>query len=116
MEIFIQTKKSYEELASQIRDILNVKNTNVSPEIHIQERYGLNIGGGEYFVFEGLGLQVYLIQNQGEVLIEEREEWPFYLYVEEEDAADEFLNTMTSHLSKLLSTAGIQNELDDWGH
>ena len=48
-----------------------------------QLREGLNLGGGEYYKFEHSGAEVLLVRNDedhAEVFIEERKEFPFYLY------------------------------------
>ena len=123
LRVFIRTKKEYGELAQQIRGILNVRDTNLTESIKSQERYGLNVGGGEYFVFEGMGFCVYLIRNEGiDVGIEEKADWPYYVYADDENrqwsretqaAHEVYIDTFLRQLSQLFEVAEIENEAFD---
>ena len=62
------------------------------------ERYGINIGGGAYIVFQKGSIEIALVGNRGEVLVEEKADFKYYLWVI--TGKDEELATFRTALSK----------------
>ncbi len=71
--------------------------------------------GGTYYLFEVLGLELLLIQNAGEAQIPERSTWPFYIVVNGQDADEDLLVGVSTHLAQVLRKEGLQAEADDLG-
>ena len=63
------------------------------------ERYGLNIGGGAYIVFQKDGVEIALVENRGEVLVEEKADFQYYLWAVA--GKDEELTAIRTALSKV---------------
>lgn len=78
--IFIRSNKHIYELGNKIRILLNVNSSNRSPYQKEQTRYGDNYGG-EYFVMELLGMELFIISNSGENKYFEYSDWPFFLII-----------------------------------
>ncbi len=125
MEIFIKTRKGFSELAQQIKTIINVRDQNCSGPIFGQNRDSLG-RGGEYYVFECFGVLVYLLNNaddeENEIFVEEKVDWPYYLYLEPNKFLDNkykqlmgesklCLHEMIKHLSAVLTAFDIKNEI-----
>jgi hypothetical protein len=71
MVVFIKSNKELTLLAEQIGKALSLPGGEL--------RYGLNIGGGDYYRFDTCGLEICLIRNQGEVEREGAKEYQYYL-------------------------------------
>ncbi len=78
--ILIKTSMNLDQLAKQLKNLFNVADSNQTEFQKEQKRFGLNIGDGEYYLFEVLGLEIYLVNNKGSVSIGE-EEYSFYLTI-----------------------------------
>lgn len=65
MEICIKSKSNFKELATKLN------NTADLPNLFVQEREGLNLGGGQYFLFTSEGHEIIFCRNQGEVKVDE---------------------------------------------
>jgi hypothetical protein len=70
LTIYLRSHLKLDALADQFRVVLNCNTQNQSSWQIDQRRYGLNIGGGEYYLFEIIGLEFQLISNKGEVIAE----------------------------------------------
>lgn len=114
MELFIKSDLALDDFALRLREILNLPESNrTSYHVH-QRRYGVN-RGGEYYLFDVLGLELLLIRNQGEVEIPERAEYPYYLIVQgRPDTEMGTWEQFTVYLRDVLRDAGLQAEVDPW--
>jgi hypothetical protein len=77
MKLFLNLHHSLKEVASMIGKI-------ALPDYRLQQREGLNLGGGDYFNFTKEGSTVLLVCNDdrhAEVYIESQKAFPYYLYV-----------------------------------
>jgi hypothetical protein len=102
MGIFIRTDLDLDALAAKIREVFNLRDRNRSAYQLDQDREGLNYGG-PYYLFEALGLELYLLRNEGEVEDPEHAECGFYLYVELGIPDDkETRKRLTVHLDRVL--------------
>ena len=111
MKIFFKTNLSLDDLASAIRRALNIPPTN--PSQIIQAREGENIGGGRYYFFEILGLELYLIQNAGDVAVGRQSEFQFYLYAQGRAGIHEDLDFLISYVVQFLKEKGFDVEIDE---
>ena len=68
MELLVKSDLALNEFACRLREILNIPESNRTRSRAEQRRYGVN-RGGEYYLFESLGLWLLLIRNQGETEI-----------------------------------------------
>jgi len=105
-EIYFKTELSYPDLANHLRDIL---------KIPYEERESLNLGGGEYYLFKTKEWEFYLIRNEGEVEIPEREGWSYYLYAESlnGNVGEEAVDAYTHELARTLKENGLDVEVDE---
>jgi len=93
--------------AERVRAALNLPATNKLPHEENQKRYGLNIGGGHYYRFDVLGIELCLCCNEGEVAFAKESEWPYYLWV---DTIGDF-SDLFRHTAERLNTSGIPTKL-----
>jgi len=87
LETYIRSQEGIEKLAERLEKILGLGK--------VEARYGLNVGGGHYYRFRCLGFMMLLISNRGEVEIEERKDYDYYLLLAPDDDS---INPNTSHL------------------
>jgi hypothetical protein len=93
--------------AARVREALNLPAANKPPHEQSQKRYGLNIGGGHYYLFDVLGIELCFCKNAGEVAIEEDPRWSYYLCIHSEgDFSDLF-----HQAEKCMNIAGIATKL-----
>ena len=92
--------------AACARSVLNLPSSNGAPEER-QKRHGLNIGGGYYYCFSFLGLDLCLCRNAGEVAIEGAADWPYYFWFHSDGDFSDLLRRM----SEKLASAGIATTL-----
>ena len=111
MKLFFKTSLSLDELAAEIRKILNIPTTNRSRIT--QARDGLNIGDGPYYRFEIFGLNLFLIRNAGDVLISEMENYNFHIYAENPKNLHQDLNVFMIHLVLVFKDEGFEVELEE---
>ena len=108
--IFLKTDLELDPLARHLRSILNVSTKNQRPWHRDQRRYGLNIGGGFYYLFEVFGLVLTLIKNEGEVM--EEYGWEYYISCKEmEDIDGELFAQCILYLGHILHKKGITNKV-----
>lgn len=77
MKLFLNVPLSLEEVASVVGKI-------ALPDYPPQRREGLNLGGGDYFIFTKKSSTVLLVCNDdrhAEVYVESHKGFPYYLYV-----------------------------------
>ena len=104
--VYLKFEGSLHDLAVYLRGKLNIPNKNIS-QLE-QFRYGLNIGGGEYYLFEFFGLELNLIMNQGEVLEEDYKEYQYYLYIHTElTVEDSIFRNVIQFLFEILKSDGL---------
>lgn len=110
--IKIKSTENITGFAMQLKQLLNVADQNKSIHIKQQERDGLNRGGGLYYLFEVLGLQIYLIENAGEVQFFEPE-WKFYITVEfDDDIEKEIYDGVLNYINFWLSGEGFLTDIE----
>ncbi len=88
MEVYIKSKNSLDELAQQLRNVLKLPNENQTLYQKEQKRHGLNMGG-DYYLFESVDGILSLVENAGEMLVEERKNWNYYILVESDEKSEE---------------------------
>jgi len=112
--VFLRGIGDLDAAAERLRAILNIPKTNRRPMPRDQRRYSRNRGGGWYYLFGALGLYLSLVSNSGEVEIEERADWPFYVIVEGPHGADrEAIGAIARYLSFALNRAGLETIAED---
>ncbi len=109
MEVYIKSKNSLDELALQLRNALKLSNENQTSYQREQKRHGLNMGG-DYYLFERSDGVLKLVENVGEMLVEERKDWDYYILVES-DEKDE--GQIAELLQQNLTASSIKAEFDD---
>lgn len=109
--VFVKSDLSIDEIAASLREILNISPVNRSPGVVKQNRYGLNYGG-HYYHFDILGLTLELIQNKGEVQIDERSDWDYYVLISGEEVMldEKESNVLTNHITRICAKAGLLTE------
>ena len=104
--IYIKYDGQLDDLAIYIKSKFNIGDVN--PSGKEQHRDGLNVGGGEYYCFELLGLELNLVVNQGEVLEEEYAEYQYYLYIKPlTEIEDEIFSGVIQLMAEVLKSHGI---------
>jgi hypothetical protein len=111
MTVFIKHEGDLQSAARLIKKELNLTDGEL--------RYGLNIGGGEYYKFSSLGMKICVISNKGEVEDKEKSEYPFYIeffdwsgdFITLKERID-FSNLFGRHLAHVLIEKGIQAEAE----
>ncbi|HOP22692.1 MAG TPA: hypothetical protein PK055_08855 [Gammaproteobacteria bacterium] len=102
MEIYIKSLTPFEELVAKLKTTVDL------PNLNIQKRYGLNIGGGQYFLFTTGNQEIVFCRNHGEVEIDEMHDYGFYIWVfEGEETALHAFQTALHNLN-------IEHEIGDW--
>ncbi len=110
--IKIKSDSGFNSFAQHLKELLNVAGQNRSAWQKEQERYGLNIGGGEYYLFELLGLEIYLIKNKGEVQYFDAE-WPYYLSIKfEQEIKPDIFNGLLDYINTWLKSEGYITEIE----
>jgi hypothetical protein len=74
--LFIQAPLTFAEIANLVRGV-------ALPDFESELRYGLNVGGGDYYRFRRGREEIFLVCNDlahGEAFRPERSECPFYCY------------------------------------
>lgn len=102
--VFIRTSRDLDNLAEQLRTLLNVGSVNPTSYQRDQRRESMNMGG-TYYLFEVIGLELLLLRNSGEALIEEREDFSFYLAVRR--GMDHVGEQVATHLAEQISSVGM---------
>ena len=106
--IFVKTSLSFDALAQKLREILNIPAINQSPWQIDQERESIN-HGGKYYLLETFGLELELLQNAGEVEIQEHADAPFYMLLNSHYQIDlASIERLTEHLYQVLKQAGLE--------
>ena len=77
MELYLKTNLTIREVADKIASRILVG-------FVVQARDGLNLGGGDYFLFERDRTEVILVSNDtdhADVFVSSRQTFPYYCYV-----------------------------------
>ncbi len=109
MEVYIKSENSLDELAQRLRDVLKLSNENQTSYQKEQKRYGLNVGG-DYYLFERPNEVLKLVENAGKMLVEERKDWNYYIFVESDEKDKEQIAEL---LQQNLNASSIEAEFDD---
>jgi hypothetical protein len=112
LKIYLRSDLKLDALADQFRSIVNCNTQNQSSWQIDQRRYGLNIGGGEYYLFEIMGLELQLIQNEGEVFEEMFSEYEYYIHCSQLEEVDhDLFKQCIIYIGQLLGVKGIANKV-----
>ena len=101
--LYLKLDHSLEKAASRVGEV-------ALPRFRSELRDGLNLGGGDYFLFAGDGAEVILVCNDAdhaEVFVPERAEFPYYCYVWEGD------DSMLESMKEALSAAAVACEIEE---
>lgn len=109
MEVYIKSKNSLDELAQQLRSILKLSNENQTSYQKEQKRHGSNMGG-DYYLFESSDGVLKLVENAGEMSVEERKDWNYYVLVESDEKNEE---QIAESIQQKLTASGMNSKLDD---
>jgi len=109
IEIYFDTSMSLDELATEIRRILNLPDRNGSHHQVDQRRFGENMGG-TYYLFEVLGFTLTLLANLGEAEIPERYDHAYYLMLE--GGNEDVRRVLGSHLEALFRAERLNVVVD----
>src|ERR1051325_3998753 len=77
MQLHLNTTLSLSDVAEQIA-------SHILRGCEVEERDGLNLGGGDYFLFKSGSTEVILVSNDADhadVFVPERKDFPYYCYV-----------------------------------
>jgi hypothetical protein len=107
--VLLNTDLALDDLALQLREVLALPNENASGLS--QKRYGVN-RGGDYYLFETLGLEVFLMKNCGETQLSDDPAWRYHLTLDtsvsgipyDQDLWDKLL----SHIARVLTVLGMR--------
>lgn len=109
MEVYIKSKISLDEVAQQLRSVLKLPNENQTSYQRDQKRNGLNMGG-DYYLFENSDGVLRLVKNSGEMLVEERKDWNYYVLVESDDKDEK---EIAEFIQQKLNSVSVNAEFDD---
>lgn len=101
--LYIQSSLSFEEVARRA-------SSTALQGFRCELRDGLNLGGGNYFLFSRRDAEIILVANDADhadVLIPDRAPFAYYFYVYQGS------ETLLDPIRAALSSAGIACELDD---
>jgi len=108
-EVYFKTDADIDEFAEWLRQKLNLPSANRSAAQRQQRRVSANLGG-LYYLFEVLGLELYLLRNAGETEIPERGEYALYLIVRSSSLETD--NQLAEHLRRVAEEAGVEALID----
>ncbi len=108
-EVYFLWEGGLDELAAFLVNLLNLPTTNTTPGYMPQRRNGVNYGG-DYHVFEVLGLVLHLVNNAGETEIPEKNGHRFYLMLA--GASPATLRSIAEHIAELAVRNGVPAEAD----
>jgi len=77
VQLYLKTKMSFREVADLVA-------SRALPGFELQERDGLNLGGGDYYLFKSGGTEVILVSNDAdhaEVFVPRRKAFRYYCYM-----------------------------------
>ncbi len=114
MELYFKTDKTLHELAIDIRSVLNISSVNQTSYQIVQSRYSDNFGG-DYYIFEVLGLTLTLISNLGDIIIENKREYNYFLLIEcETNDSTELLVNVGEHLKEIFISKNYTVTVDNF--
>ena len=96
MQLYLKTRMSFREVAVLLA-------SRVLPDSELEERDGLNMGGGDYYSLKSGGTEVILVSNDAdhaEVFVPTREAFRYYCFVHRgpEDTLARMLASLPSGL------------------
>ena len=100
VETYIRSQRSLAQVAEDIKRVLRPENSEM--------RDGLNLGGGEYYLFEAPDYEIHLVSNRGEVRVEEMSAYNFYLRVYRSAASE--VEQQLSIVSSALQNMGYETK------
>lgn len=114
--LLIKSDLVLDDLAAKLRKIANITDVNQCWHITGQKRESVNLGG-VYYYFKVMGFIIHLLENQGEVQLDEVKDWPYFIFVERcsrpvDDTENDFI---FQHLSGVLNEENINTQIyDGW--
>lgn len=109
--IFIDTSLSLEQIAFELKKLLNARDTNIH-SAGPQLRYGDNYGG-EYYLIECMGLEVIIIENTDDALIDEYGDYKFYLLIQFIENTTIPMNSFAQQVNFLLRKQKFNTLIDE---
>ncbi len=105
LEIYFKTQLTLDCLAERISNVLDVGRKEM--------RDGIN-RGGIYYQFHVFGLCMELLRNAGEVEVEDRADYAYYMisYSDNIPLSAQTLNVMGEHIVKLMGEDGVEAVVD----
>lgn len=107
--VYVKSPLSLDELAFEIRSALNVNSINKTPSQVDQKRFGLNMGG-DYYLFEFIGLNIHLVANRGEVIESDFSDYGYYLIIYSDNNVK---LEVIEYLSVLINKIGCQTFIQE---
>ncbi len=113
LEIYLKSEKDVHEVADLLRRIWRLPDRNRSAHQVDQQRESAG-KGGVYYLFECFGLVLELLRNEGEALIPEYPEYPYYVVIYAENPSIEAskFHAIVDHLCSLLAEHSIDAIID----
>jgi len=106
-KLYIKSEFTLHHIAVMIRNVLNVNNTNTTNYQREQKRFGENYGG-EYYLFEVIGLELFLLSNKGEALEEDFNDYEYYLMVKIKTTDDKVVFYLAEYLTLLFNSHNLK--------
>lgn len=105
--IYINTEMPFDECAILVRNLINANIENYSQYQKEQKRYGENFGG-DYYLFECLGIEFYFVKNKGEMFEKEYSNYIYYLILYIKEFSEKPLSLfIAEYINGFLSTKKI---------
>lgn len=109
--IFIDSNLTLEEMAFELKKLLNARDTNVY-FVGSQLRYGDNLGG-EYYQIECMGLSIMIIENTDDALVDEYKNYKFYLLIQFIENIDISMSSFAQQINFLLRKHKFNTFIDE---
>ncbi|MEN6308386.1 MAG: hypothetical protein ABFD91_11580 [Anaerohalosphaeraceae bacterium] len=110
--MLIKTELSLDAFAAKVREMLNIANINQNWHVAQQKRDSVN-HDGVYYYLKVMGFIIELLENQGEVLIDDFEEWPFFVFIKgcQKVLDDNEIDFIVNHIAELLYENDIETHI-----
>ena len=110
--VFVRFGGQLDDLANELRMLFNVPSTNRRRGAVDQRRNSMN-RGGTYYLLETGGLNLIIMENQGEVEESEMKGWPFYIEIRPSNRLwnEEWGAWADRHVADTLTAAGFETKV-----
>ncbi len=104
--IILSTETSFADLFKYVCEIFtDMGGDNVLLSKSGHERYGLNIGDGQYYSFQDSRMKIHLVRNEGHADLFD-DTWKFYLTLIKKDFKDDDYNLFKFKIEEKLQAIG----------